>query len=748
MLTQKIKKLKKYLFFISIVFFVLTSIHLGYNYIYSNSKTLPVKWGTISEWLIWSFPSLNPLTDLYSDKNNEYIINLLYRSILTYDIEKKIFVWDIAKCDISSMLNIECSINEDAKWSDWEKIKTEDILATYELIKRTQSNKVLVTLLADTEIEAKDKNIIVFKNTRKDINFLNVFTQPILKKSVIDWLSQDNITWFFPITWWIYSWKFVIEKVSEDENLWIKKINLVRNTFYDKSNISKIILNIFPDINSFKKNHQTVNVFNDSENNIWNSIYRFQNKKYTLNSFVWIFLNQNKIKNKDLRTYILNKIENQRLLKVLGIENFENINNPFLTSENINSEPTNKNFDSLMASLWYYKKSYFAQKVLPAKEEQKTEQTSQPTNQNIEIPQDLTLDKYIKDSKTIFSPTYVDNYNFISKDDVLLKWNTSGNVSAVYVNDYKLNWFKSWDKEFYYRLKESVGNLNAWKNTYKIFFEINWEKVLQEELIFFYYHNKEKLRQTEKELAVSLYKAEKENEIKAKEQETEKIEKKQEETKNKNNELLEKISKLDENIYYNNKLKEFQLSLYFINDWKKETLDTVKFIEESMKELWIKINPFPFSISELPKVISNKDNYDIILTGIHLGYLNSNLFPYLHSSQAKNGYNFSNIKKPALDLLVEEIKENIYTEEKTKEIQDKILKILKDEQVLKTLYTPKINLLIDNSIKIEKINSSIPYKSEKNFILENAYIKEEKVIDLSDKSISWFFKFLLKEFYE
>ena len=124
------------------------------------------------------------------------------------------------------------------------------------------------------------------------------------------------------------------------------------------------------------------------------------------------------------------------------------------------------------------------------------------------------------------------------------------------------------------------------------------------------------------------------------------------------------------------------------------------------------------------------------------------MFPYLHSSQAKTWYNFSNIRKTSLDLLVEELKENIYTEEKTLEIEKKVLDILRNEQVLKTLYTPKINLLVDKNIKIEKAYSSLPYKSERSSILENAYIKEEKILDLTDKSFIGFFKFLLEKLYE
>ena len=45
----------------------------------------------------------------------------------------------------------------------------------------------------------------------------------------------------------------------------------------------------------------------------------------------------------------------------------------------------------------------------------------------------------------------------------------------------------------------------------------------------------------------------------------------------KNQEQLDKINKLDENLYYNKDLQAFSLKLYYINDWKKETTDTVNF---------------------------------------------------------------------------------------------------------------------------------------------------------------------------
>lgn len=752
MITQNIKKLKKYLFFISIIFFVLTLWHLSYSYLYNDSKSTAVKWWTLSEALIWNFPTLNPLSNLYTDWNDRYVNQLLYRSILKYDIEQGKIVWDIANCDISSMLNIECIINENAKWSNGENITAEDIIATYNLIKETDSNKVLISLLQNTDIETTQDNTIIFKNKRKDINFLTVFFQPILNKSFIDTLSQENISWNFPINWWIYSWKFIVEKVVDDEKLWIKKLILQKNEFYDKTNISKLTLNIFSDYQSFKNNYQAIDIFNDTDNSVWDSISRFQSHKYTLNSFIWIFLNQNKITNTDLRSYILNKLDSTKLVKVLSEQNYQTVNNPFLTKTSIAREPSNKNFEALMNNLWYKKKSSFLKEITPEVPEVTTstsitEEEKKPAE--IVVPEDLTLDRYQSDSKTIYSPSYVDRFNFVTKDDILLKWNNPEWVTAVYVNDYKLANFKSWDTEFYYRLKESIWNFKTWENNYKIYFEINWEKIFKEELTFFYYSDKEKLIEAEKNLAISIYKKEAE-----KEQATKTTQKTETTVTAKSSsisqETKDKINTLDENLYYDKNLNPLIFKLYYISDLKteKEITDTVKFITDSLKELWITVEATAISVKDIASIVTDKTQYDMLLLWVHLWYFDFNLYPYFHSSQATSWNNFSSIKKPALDLLVEEMKENIYTEEKTIEIENKILEILKEEQIMKTLYTPKINLLIWQEVKVEKDYSEIPYKTERNQILSNLYKKEEKEIDWSDKSFWGFFGFLLKKIYE
>jgi hypothetical protein len=63
------------------------------------------------------------------------------------------------------------------------------------LLKETNINPIVASLLKETIITTKDDNTIVFSNPRdkKDINFLNIFFQPILPKSTIDNMGKDNL---------------------------------------------------------------------------------------------------------------------------------------------------------------------------------------------------------------------------------------------------------------------------------------------------------------------------------------------------------------------------------------------------------------------------------------------------------------------------------------------------------------------------------------------------------------------------
>ena len=741
MIHNKIIKLKKYLFLISILFFTLSLIHLVYIFLYNDSKLVPIKGWTVSEGLIGSFPSLNPLKPL--SWNNKYLTSLLYRSLLKYDTNENKIVSDLANCNIDNLLNIECYMKDNIFWSNWETITTKDVIATYNILKNTWVNKITYSLLEETEIE-EHGNTIIFKNTKKDLNFLNIFFQPILSETTIDSIGTDTIFWDFPTHEQIYSWDFVISNISSDLTIWITKLFLTRNEFNNNWNISKLIIKLFPNKNSLLQNKESINIFNDDDNIIGWSIPRLENHKYILPQYVSLFINQNNIEDLNLRNFIYNKINTANLIKVIWDENFSPVNNPYLTDDDLNRELTDKNFEKIIASLWYIKKSKIIENFLPDtnntySNEVKIEETGTGIIESEELleieDENLKIENFQEDSNYITSPTYVDKYNFITKDDILIEWNAGKNVDEVYINDYKLSNYKNTDSKFYYRLKESYNSIQEWTNNYKIYFVENWNKILKEEINFVYFKNKIELESETKKYIRELYLKEKEEKNKEVE-EVIKIEV--------NKDQLEKLSNLDEHLYYNDKLESFNLDLFYISS-ERELEETAFFIKNSLLEIWINVELFPISISDLSKLLSDKEKYDMLLTWVNLGYFNYNIFPYFHSSQVKNGYNFSNIKKTSLDILLEELKSDIKTPEYTNKVMLKVIDILKKEQVVKTLYTPKINLLIDKNIKNINIADKLVNKSARKEIYNSIYIKEEKIINFTDKWFFDFFNFLYKK---
>ncbi len=738
MFIKKLSKLKKYLFLISILFLFLSTIHLTYIYLYEDSEKVPVEWGSISEWLIWGFPSLNPLVQL--SWNNEYVVSLLYRSLLKYDTNQEKIVWDIANCDIQDISSIECYVNENAYWSNWDRITSKDIVSTFNKIKETKSNLIMSSLLENITIQESD-DIIIFKNSQNDINSLNIFFQPILPKVVIDELTNEEITWSFNKTDGIYSWDFIVSNISSDATIWISKIILDRNPYYDNGNISKLILNIFPDTQTFLKNSQSVNIFNDNENIIWSSNPRLANHKYIIPQFVWLFINKDNISSYNLRTFILNEISSENLVELLWSNNFEKIENPYLNETDIDSVPNNRNFDEIMSSLWYTKKSALINSIAKKENNVISDEVEIKIDEN-EL-ENLTIDDFQEESKVITSPSYVEKFNFITKDNILLKGNVRSWVDAVYINDYKLQWFNAWDKVFNYRLAEIYDSIKVWENNYKIYFEINWEKELVDEVNFYYNSNSTETESYKKELIKRLYT----DDLEEKKSQQELVIEEEQNTQEIDEEELKKYNELDDKLYYNSNLEAFTLSLYFLNS-QKDLEQTANYIKDSLKNLWINIELVPYNIKDISTIVNDKKKYDLILTWINLWYFDFNIFPYFHSSQSDWWYNFSNLKRTSLDLLLEELKSNIYNEEKTKELQDKVLEILKEEQVVKAIYTPKINLLIDKNIKNTSFIEYLPSKSLRSYIVNQAYIREERNINLENKSFLGFFKFLLKKIYE
>ncbi len=734
MIKKNLLKLKKYLFLISIFTFLITFTHILYKYVYFDAKSLPIKWWTISEWIVWELSHLNPL--IPTTDYNKYIISILYRSLLKYDLKEKKIVSDLANCDIANLAYIECFLETNTYWSNKKTITVKDIVSTYNILKTTNVNPVVKTLLADTIIEEKT-NSIVFKNSKKNVNFLNVFFQPILNEELINNLWIESLSKpFSPNKDSIYSWKYKVSLIKEDKNLWIVELVLEKNENYFNNNvfIDKIIFKFFKNWSFIIKNKDIINIFNDDENLFWKSVPRLQSNYYSLPKYNAVFINSEKIVSKSLRNFILNKIDRDKLIKVLWKERYKAVINPYLTDYVIDKNIENKNIESIMESNWFYKKSELAKMIL-------WNELSKTQSGEVEVK---TLDNSITvkdiEEKENTSLSYIESwlskkYSFITEDDILLKWSVkSDNPSAVYIDDYKLKWYKEWDNYFHYRLKEdNYETIKEGKNVYKIYFEKKWKKVFKEELVVFYYKDESKLEIEKNSFFESFIKKDV-------------IVKKEPEKKVVIDPIIKsKLDSIDDKYFYNKNIEKYTLKLIYLRT-DKDLVDTAEFIKKTLGEYWIDLQIQSVDLNDLWKFISSWDNfnnYDMILAWINLWYFDFNIYPYFHSSQAKLGYNFSNIKKLSLDIILEDINSNNINKDNLIDKQNKALKIIKEEQVVKTLYTPLLNLLIDKNInnKFKKEDISTWQIDRVNY-LSDIYINEKREINYKNKGLLDFIIFL------
>jgi len=769
------QRLRKYLFLISLIFVILTTFHLIYSYIYSDAKETAIKWGSISEALIGKAPSLNPLKN--NTSNDKYINSIIYRSLLKYDIASKTIKPDLAECDTRNLLKIECFLGANIKWSNWDDISADDIIATFKILKDSKVNNIMNPLLKNATIQ-KTKTSIIFKNTKKDINILKIFFQPIVSEKILNIVSQKEIEWNFSISSGIYSWKYKVTNILKEETSNVTTVILEKNTAYYKNNsyIDTVIFKVFPDISNFLKNKHFINIFNDKNNLIEGSVPKLGEYKYILPQYVNLFANTRKIVDNDFRKLIFSEINKDEIIKELWINKFKKVKNPYLADIYIKETPTNKTFKSILNKKWYFSLEDLKIKLNKQLEEEKQSTSSNDTlleqiknisgevkikntsisPKNIPKKEEVELEsakEQIKNTKSniIFYPSWVDKYNFISRNKYLLKWNTKKNTTEVYINNNKIENFIPNSKIFSFEVSEKLWNLNKWINNYKIFFVINGKKELQEEINFYRESNKENLNKAEKDFF------EKKIEIKPeiKKLPITEIKKINSQIINKNTNYIksekykkiegkiEELKTLDKDYFYNEKLQKYNLELYYNSD-KKYIETTAQYISKKLNKKWIHISLRWISTRDLSWLILEwKKNYDLILTGIHLSYFDFNIYPYYHSSQINKWYNFSNFRKLDLDIALEELKSKILPNNKKLILEKNVLNILKENNLSKTLYTPFLLNLVDKNIKWYSLSKKIPEDSYRFDPIYKSYVNEDKKAITENKGFVWYIKFLI-----
>lgn len=201
-------------------------------------------------------------------------------------------------------------------------------------------------------------------------------------------------------------------------------------------------------------------------------------------------------------------------------------------------------------------------------------------------------------------------------------------------------------------------------------------------------------------------------------------------------EKVKRIEQLDPLKYYDANYRPFVLKLAVTNQSPYIT-PIAETIRDALKKTGIETEFVDFTQDHVQKAIRDGEkNYDAIVTGINLGSFEHNVSPFLHSGQAKNGFNFSKVKNPELDLLLEKIKSSSLRKETLQKLEEQVLTILMKENVVLPIFSPYHAFYIDRNLRNIAKSRILPGTKSIYDLTEKAYIKEEYIMHLEDKSLS------------
>lgn len=742
-----VKKLKKYVLFMSTIFFIALGTHLTYIYLYEGAdRKAEVGW-TISEAIIGTFPHFNPL--VISTDHNHYINSLLYRSVLKYNPSTQNLEPDLMSCNVENISSISCILENNIKWSDGTSITLDDIEATYKIIEETKVNPIIASLLENTKI-TRDEQWLTFSNTQADINSLQILLQSIVPKKVLETLDSETIDANFSEKNGIYSGYFTVSSVTQDDTLGITKITLWKNKSYFNNPlyIDYLILNLFRDEAHLMKNKNSFNIFHDKNSIIGDNIPRLSPHTYITSQFVGTFFNSVQVP-KELRNYISQYISREDIISQLQESKVSAAYNPFLTERNIDSQE--------LTSIESYleKKGYYSKKELLKSALAKEIQSEESRNDVKVVPPVVPESVPEKNTKVQSELTYVNSpntqkYNFISEDNVLVSGSVPPWIDAVYINDHKLNGYTAWDDIFHYRLLESYDSILEGENTYKVYFESAGKKTLMEEFIYVFQKDTSKLEEIKKSYfnPISAPVAQSASGVQTTPPEKEIPKNQNLDAKVKDLALSsEEIEKLSDVSYYNAKGEKYSLRLIYPLD-DPQIQETANIIQSLLEKNGVGLEIEGVSLGDITQWLrTGSIKYDMILIGINLWIFDSNLFPYFHSSQVENGYNFSNFKKLSLDILLEEMNSKVLNTSERQERETKVLDILQEENLLKALYTPNLSVYVDRNIKNFSIPTYLTDSSYRTSGILQSYLSEDKSIQYDTKSIGWFFYYIISKLF-
>ena len=135
---------------------------------------------------------MNPLS-YGSNAYDSAVFRFLFRGLIRYNPEEETAGSDLARCDLSKLEQVTCTLIKDQRWSDGTSIQNRDIIETFRAFENSATEDDMKDFLANTKITEKNGSIIFSRKT-KDSRILKLLTYPIFRSDMVERLKTGRIS--------------------------------------------------------------------------------------------------------------------------------------------------------------------------------------------------------------------------------------------------------------------------------------------------------------------------------------------------------------------------------------------------------------------------------------------------------------------------------------------------------------------------------------------------------------------------
>lgn len=652
---------------------------------------------------------MNPLS--YGSKSwDNFVFRFLFRSLITYNPENGTFSWDLATCDLSTLEKVICTLKNNIEWSDGTAIQNVDVVATFDAFRASEGDTKMSAFLKWLSV-TETKGKITFSSKTKSPLIMDLLTYPILRSDMIEQIKTSR----FGTGLYITSWLYRFSEVAHDEEYGFDRITLLRNeaSSLDGAWLDKIHFKYFPDNTTLERGIETVSVIIPPGRNTNISLtWRFKEYQYTGYEFFWVFFHTD-----NLPLNLRNSLHWQIGTLLSGsidpthrkIDNFFRDVGDTLPTRNLG------NFPDILRKNKYLKK-----------EELISNLDAEPTTLTGGVVYDKPRFFENRESSVVLFGDMPD------KDKgIILYGNVPPTTSAISINNYTLQEYKSWNTEFAYKISESNGTLKEWENKYTLTLNTGaltttWETIT------LYLSSDTGAIEGFRETVNSGYLARMNTPAIVADRQRKKDERKA------------KLLELDDRYYYNTEGKAFNIKVAYTT-WPQWTESYAQEIEKILKNLGVMTELVPYKGSDVEDLIrSGKKDYDILALGIETPGNIGHIGQLFLSSEAGVGVNFSNIESAKLDELFMNLRTAVDTDA-VKKITGEITDLMRDQSFFLPISSPLRSVYIDRNLKWVHPFSVIPDISQFYNVFNYVSIKDSYILNMTGKSVSGFFAWIFGE---